>query len=66
MHYRVTHETNRPVGRDELLLVDSGAQFTDGTTDITRTVGIGDPGDEATAKVVVAARPNSTRGLSTS
>jgi Xaa-Pro aminopeptidase len=49
MHYRVTHETNRPVGRDELLLVDSGAQFTDGTTDITRTVGIGDPGDEARA-----------------
>jgi Xaa-Pro aminopeptidase len=49
MHYRVTHETNRPVGRDELLLVDSGAQFTDGTTDITRTMAIGDPGDEARA-----------------
>lgn len=49
MHYRVTHETNRPVQRDELLLVDSGAQFTDGTTDITRTVAIGDPGDEARA-----------------
>lgn len=47
MHYRVTHDTNRPVRRDELLLVDSGAQFKDGTTDITRTVAVGDPGPEA-------------------
>ena len=35
MHYRVTEETNRPIGRNELLLVDSGAQYLDGTTDIT-------------------------------
>jgi Xaa-Pro aminopeptidase len=47
MHYRVTEETNRPVGRNELLLVDSGAQYLDGTTDITRTIAIGDPGQEA-------------------
>ena len=47
MHYRVTEETNRPVRRDELLLVDSGAQYLDGTTDITRTVAVGDPGAEA-------------------
>jgi Xaa-Pro aminopeptidase len=47
MHYRVTNETNRPVQKGELLLVDSGAQYVDGTTDITRTVAIGDPGDEA-------------------
>jgi Xaa-Pro aminopeptidase len=47
MHYRVTEETNRPVRQDELLLVDSGAQYLDGTTDITRTVAVGDPGDEA-------------------
>ena len=47
MHYRVTQETNRPVGLNELLLVDSGAQYADGTTDITRTVAVGDPGDEA-------------------
>ncbi|MFN3575633.1 MAG: M24 family metallopeptidase, partial [Tabrizicola sp.] len=47
MHYRVTEETNRPIGRDELLLVDSGAQYVDGTTDITRTVAVGDPGREA-------------------
>ncbi|KAF0115925.1 MAG: Xaa-Pro aminopeptidase [Rhodobacteraceae bacterium] len=47
MHYRVTEETNRPVQQNELLLVDSGAQYVDGTTDITRTVAIGDPGQEA-------------------
>lgn len=47
MHYRVTEESNRPVAQDELLLVDSGAQYVDGTTDITRTVAIGDPGAEA-------------------
>ncbi|WP_435168211.1 aminopeptidase P family protein [Falsirhodobacter sp. 1013] len=47
MHYRVTEDTDRPVQRDELLLVDSGAQYADGTTDITRTMAVGDPGDEA-------------------
>ncbi|GAB1364127.1 aminopeptidase P family protein [Rhodobacter sp.] len=47
MHYRVTENTNRAVGRNELLLVDSGGQYPDGTTDITRTMAIGDPGDEA-------------------
>jgi Xaa-Pro aminopeptidase len=49
MHYRVTRETDRALRRDELLLVDSGAQYLDGTTDITRTVALGDPGDEARA-----------------
>jgi Xaa-Pro aminopeptidase len=47
MHYRVTEETNRPVQQNELLLVDSGGQYVDGTTDITRTVAVGDPGREA-------------------
>lgn len=47
MHYRVTEETNRPVAQNELLLVDSGAQYLDGTTDITRTIAVGDPGQEA-------------------
>ncbi len=49
MHYRVTNESNRTLGRNELLLVDSGAQYRDGTTDITRTVALGDPGGEARA-----------------
>ena len=47
MHYRVTNETNRPVHNNELLLIDSGAQFADGTTDITRTIAVGNPGAEA-------------------
>ncbi|MFN3846737.1 MAG: aminopeptidase P family protein [Paracoccaceae bacterium] len=47
MHYRVTRDTNRTVRNNELLLVDSGAQYRDGTTDITRTIAVGDPGDEA-------------------
>ncbi|WP_435259432.1 aminopeptidase P family protein [Thioclava sp. FR2] len=47
MHYRVTEGSNRPVQDNEILLVDSGAQYVDGTTDITRTIAIGDPGDEA-------------------
>ena len=47
MHYRVTEGSNRAVQQNELLLVDSGAQYVDGTTDITRTIAIGDPGEEA-------------------
>ena len=43
VHYRVTEETNRPLERDSLYLVDSGGQYPDGTTDVTRTVAIGTP-----------------------
>ncbi|MEO0702422.1 MAG: aminopeptidase P family protein [Pseudomonadota bacterium] len=49
VHYRVTEGTNRAVTPGELLLVDSGGQYIDGTTDITRTVAIGTPGDEERA-----------------
>ena len=49
IHYRVTEETDRRLGQDELLLIDSGAQYPDGTTDITRTLALGDPGPEARA-----------------
>ena len=41
VHYRVTEASNRQVAPGELLLVDSGAQYADGTTDITRTVAVG-------------------------
>lgn len=41
-HYRVTTATNRTLRRGEVMLVDSGGQYLDGTTDITRTVAIGD------------------------
>ncbi len=47
VHYRVTEKTNRRVGDGELLLVDSGGQYVDGTTDITRTMAIGTPDPEA-------------------
>ena len=46
VHYRVTNDTNRPVNSGELLLVDSGGQYADGTTDITRTIAIGPAGNE--------------------
>ena len=41
IHYRVTEDTNRPIRPNEVYLIDSGAQFPDGTTDITRTVWTG-------------------------
>ncbi|HEY0274919.1 MAG TPA: aminopeptidase family protein P, partial [Paenirhodobacter sp.] len=41
VHYRVNDHTNRKVVPGEILLVDSGAQYIDGTTDITRTMAIG-------------------------
>ncbi|WP_273688048.1 aminopeptidase P family protein [Ketogulonicigenium vulgare] len=47
MHYRVDENSNRPVKMNELLLVDSGAQYADGTTDITRTVVIGNAPDDS-------------------
>lgn len=41
IHYRVTSSTDRPIQANELYLIDSGAQYPDGTTDITRTVWTG-------------------------
>ena len=41
IHYRVTEESNRPIRPNEVYLIDSGAQYPDGTTDITRTVWTG-------------------------
>lgn len=49
MHYRVTRETNRDVTPGQLLLVDSGGQYIDGTTDITRTIAVGAIGDDEKA-----------------
>jgi Xaa-Pro aminopeptidase len=43
VHYRVSGESNRPIGMNELFLCDSGGQYLDGTTDVTRTVVIGEP-----------------------
>jgi Xaa-Pro aminopeptidase len=46
VHYRVTRKTNRPIRTGELFLIDSGAQYEDGTTDITRTLAVGAPSAE--------------------
>lgn len=45
-HYSVNEETNRPIEEGTLYLVDSGGQYRDGTTDVTRTMAVGDPTDE--------------------
>ncbi|WP_050401936.1 aminopeptidase P family protein [Bradyrhizobium embrapense] len=46
VHYRVTRKSNRRIAPGDLLLIDSGAQYEDGTTDVTRTIAIGKPTDE--------------------
>ena len=53
IHYRVTAESNRAIGANEVYLIDSGAQYPDGTTDVTRTVWTGpaDPPEELKERV---------------
>ncbi len=73
VHYRVTEPTNRKLQSGELFLIDSGAQYADGTTDITRTVAIGAPSGEMRARytavlkghiaISTARFPSSTRGV---
>jgi Xaa-Pro aminopeptidase len=46
VHYRVTRKTNRVIAPGSLFLVDSGGQYLDGTTDITRTLAVGTPSEE--------------------
>ncbi|MBE1206925.1 aminopeptidase P family protein [Aminobacter carboxidus] len=46
MHYRVSKATSRVLAEGELFLLDSGAQYQDGTTDITRTMPVGKPTEE--------------------
>lgn len=72
IHYRVTQQTNRRLNPGELYLVDSGGQYQDGTTDITRTVAIGDPTAEMRQRYTLVLRgmiglsmarfPQGTRG----
>ncbi|TDE41062.1 aminopeptidase P family protein [Antarcticimicrobium sediminis] len=49
MHYRVSEETDSRLEAGQMLVLDSGGQYLDGTTDITRTIGIGAVGDEECA-----------------
>jgi Xaa-Pro aminopeptidase len=73
VHYRVTTASNRRLKAGELFLVDSGAQYLDGTTDITRTLAIGEPKRQMQERftlvlkghiaVATARFPTGTRGI---
>ncbi len=73
VHYRVSEQSNRLLGKGELFLLDSGAQYEDGTTDITRTIAIGTPTAEMRARatlvlkghiaIATARFPAGTRGV---
>ena len=45
-HYRVTRSSNRTINRNEIFLIDSGGQYPDGTTDVTRTMIVGSASPE--------------------
>jgi Xaa-Pro aminopeptidase len=73
VHYRVTTATNRTLQPGELFLVDSGGQYIDGTTDVTRTIAIGKPTAEMQQRytlvlkghiaIATARFPKGTRGI---
>ena len=73
VHYRVNESTNRILQEGELYLIDSGGQYDDGTTDITRTVAVGAPGEEERRAytlvlkghiaIALARFPKGTRGV---
>ncbi len=72
VHYRSSEKTNRKLEPGSLYLIDSGGQYVDGTTDITRTIPIGEPTDEMRDRftrvlkghiaVATALFPKGTRG----
>jgi Xaa-Pro aminopeptidase len=73
VHYRVTEATNRKLGAGELFLIDSGGQYQDGTTDITRTIAVGKPSAEMRQRYTLVLKghiaigtarfPRGTRGI---
>jgi Xaa-Pro aminopeptidase len=72
VHYRSSEKTNRKLEMNSIYLIDSGGQYLDGTTDITRTVVVGEPTDEMRDRftrvlkghiaVATAVFPKGTRG----
>ncbi|MFL6760075.1 aminopeptidase P family protein [Sphingomonas sp.] len=72
VHYRSSEKTNRKLEKGTLYLIDSGGQYVDGTTDITRTVAIGEPTAEMRDRftrvlkghiaIATAVFPRGTRG----
>ena len=72
VHYKSSEKTNRKLEKGTLYLIDSGGQYVDGTTDITRTVAIGEPTAEMRDRftrvlkghiaIATAVFPKGTRG----
>ncbi|MFN3522162.1 MAG: aminopeptidase P family protein [Phenylobacterium sp.] len=58
VHYRPTARLNKRTEAGSLLLVDSGAQYLDGTTDVTRTVAIGEPSAEMAERFTLVLKGN--------
>ncbi|MDB6181889.1 aminopeptidase P family protein [Paracoccus fistulariae] len=56
VHYRVSTRSNRRLSRDDMLLIDSGGQYPDGTTDITRTLPLGTPPEGSVAPFTAVLR----------
>ena len=56
VHYKVSTATNRRLASGEMLLIDSGGQYPDGTTDITRTLPLGEPPKDAIAPFTAVLR----------
>jgi len=56
IHYRVSEASNRKLADGELFLVDSGGQYLEGTTDITRTIALGEPAGYSCAATIVECR----------
>jgi Xaa-Pro aminopeptidase len=73
VHYRATPETDVEIGPQGLYLIDSGGQYLDGTTDITRTVALGSPTEEQRDRftlvlkghinLALASFPRGTKGI---
>ncbi|OCA06914.1 aminopeptidase P family protein [Wolbachia endosymbiont of Trichogramma pretiosum] len=53
IHYRASNKTNKAIKKDGLYLIDSGGQYLDGTTDITRTIAVGNPTNEQRAHYTI-------------
>jgi Xaa-Pro aminopeptidase len=58
VHYRPINRLNRRAEPGQLLLIDSGAQYLDGTTDVTRTVAIGEPSQEMRERFTLVLKGN--------
>jgi len=58
VHYRPTERLNKRAQSGSLMLIDSGAQYLDGTTDVTRTVAVGEPTAEMKARFTLVLQGN--------